>query len=170
MHGPRSKRVRSDGSESRSVLQAWVRLTLRALMIISNAVQHRVQHQLRIPGPRGVLARQIVEMGELLETIQLDKVVNQLSQALQERSLREVESRSPTPSEWSRVTSARAPAQRGASSSRAAPMTPRSMPATPVEVPPSPGCRRPASSAEIPAEMNVNSETPQCHCNHDAAL
>ena len=70
----------------------------------------------------------------------------------------------------SRVTSARAPAQRGASSSRAAPMTPRSMPATPVEVPPSPGCRRPASSAEIPAEMNVNSETPQCHCNHDAAL
>ena len=65
-------------------------------MIISHAVQHRVQHHLRIPGPRGVLARQIVEMGELLEMVQLDKVVNQLSRALQERSLQEVESRSPT--------------------------------------------------------------------------
>ena len=71
-------------------------MTLRAMMIISHAVQHRVQHHLRIPGPRGVLARQIVEMGELLETVQLDKVVNQLSRALQERSLQEVESRSPT--------------------------------------------------------------------------
>ena len=87
MFGRRSKRVRSDDETNHQALQAWVRMTLRALMIISHAIQHRVQHHLRIPGPRGVLARQMVEMGELLETIQLDKVVNQLSRALQEKSL-----------------------------------------------------------------------------------
>ena len=85
MHGHRSKRVRSDAETNSHALQAWVRLILRAMMIMCHADQHRVQHHLCIPGSRGVLARQIVEMGELLKTMQLDRVVNQLSRALQER-------------------------------------------------------------------------------------
>lgn len=90
MHGHRPKRVRSDAETNSHALQAWVRLILRAMMIMCHADQHRVQHHLCIPGSRGVLARQIVEMGELLKTMQLDRVVNQLSRALQERSVREV--------------------------------------------------------------------------------
>lgn len=62
MHGHRSKRVRSDAETNSHALQAWVRLILRAMMIMCHADQHRVQHHLCIPGPRGVLARQIVEM------------------------------------------------------------------------------------------------------------
>eukprot|EP00435_Cladocopium_sp_Y103_P042258 s916_g11.t1 len=170
MHGPRAKRGRSTEELHPGILQAWVRMTLRALMVISRAIQHRVQHHLRIPGPRGVLGRQIMEMSELLETGQLDRLVTQLSQALQDRSIREASSRSPTPSEWSRVTSVKyAPGHRS-STSRQAPTTPRSMPSTPTEkMPPTPD-RRLASMWEIPADLDLHREAPRCHCNTEAML
>lgn len=56
MHGNRAKRGRSENDVNRFVLQVWARLTLKAFMIIGRSLQHRVQHHLKIPGPRGVLA------------------------------------------------------------------------------------------------------------------
>ena len=108
MHGSRAKRGRSE-NVNQYVLQAWVRMTLKALMIIGRALSHRVHHHLKIPGPRGVLARQMIEMGDLLENSQLERVVTELSQVLHDRSLQGAVSRSSTPTEWSKVTSTTSP-------------------------------------------------------------
>ena len=166
MHGRLPKRGRSEPHEetNSSTLQAWVRMTLKAMMIISRCIQHRIQHHLRVPGPRGVLARQILEMGELLETLELDRVVTQLAQDLSQRSLREVGSRSPTPSDWSRVNS-----------TNNFPLTPASRPAPrpmcstprrnlPEDVPPTPE-RQKASMWDIPADLNLSHEIPNCRCS-----
>ena len=64
MHGNRAERGRSENDVNRD-LQAWARL---------RSLQHRVQHHLKIPGPRGVLARQLIEMSEILEHTQLERV------------------------------------------------------------------------------------------------
>ena len=166
MHGRCQKRGRSDGEMPPSVTQAWVRMTLKFVMIISRALQHRVQHHLRVPGPRGVLARQMIEMGDLLETVHLEMVVDQLSQVLQERSLAENYSRSSTPTEWSRVTSIPDLPRR-----RTPPRTASPTPTTSrkEKQPPTPDQRR-ASMWEVPPDLDMKREAPQCHCLQPAML
>lgn len=117
-------------------------------------------------GPQGVLARQMIESGELLDAQQLDVVVTRLGQRLQEQSVRESKepTSSPTPSSWSRVTSTQAPAQQAVPPMPRTPKTnpPSSMPATPD--------RYLASMWEVPAGINLQKDSPQCYCHKNALL
>ena len=102
MEGASLKRGRSEAATSRRVLQGWVRMVIKAMMIIGQAIEHRLFGYLKMPKPRGVLARQILEMATWMETDQLDRLVGQMGELLQERALQAAAVT--TDSEWSQVT------------------------------------------------------------------
>lgn len=85
--GHSMKRGRSEPTWNRRILQAWVRMVIKAVIIIGQAIEHRVLAHLKMPKPRGVMARQILEMAAWMETDQLDRLVGQMGELLQERAL-----------------------------------------------------------------------------------
>ena len=101
------------------MIRAWYRMVLRLFVMITQALRHQALSQIRIPGPRGMRSRQIIQSADLLEVEELDEIVNHLGEKLQERSLQEARGRYPspmteasqstdtdTPTEWSKVTAA----------------------------------------------------------------
>ena len=65
MHGTRVKRGRTE-VDSRPTLQAWVRLVLKIIMIMNKAICHKVHMKLKMPGPYGLMTRQIPGDGRAL--------------------------------------------------------------------------------------------------------
>ena len=157
MHGTRVKRGRTE-VDSRPTLQAWLRLVLKTIMIMNKANCHKVHMNLKMPGPRGLMARQIQEMAEILDDKQLEKAMLALTEEWHNREAmkRLSTSRSPTPSGWSRVTETEPPrtptrlTRMGTSPYAQIPATPES---------------HQASMWDIPKDLDVNKETPLCSCN-----
>eukprot|EP00435_Cladocopium_sp_Y103_P046298 s788_g13.t1 len=157
MHGGRVKRGRTE-TDSRPIIQSWLRFILKTIMIMNKAISHKVHMNLKMPGPRGVMTRQIQEMSELLDDKQLEKALIALNEELNNReALRRLSSsRSPTPSGWSRVTEAEQP--------KTPPRTTRPTTSAYAQIPPTPESRQ-ANMWDIPTELDLNRETPKCSCN-----
>ena len=118
-HAEPPQNNRTEAEESISMIRAWYRMVLRLFVMITQALRHQALSQIRIPGPRGMRSRQIIQSADLLEVEELDEIVNHLGEKLQERSLQEARARYPspmteasqstdtdTPTEWSKVTAA----------------------------------------------------------------
>lgn len=151
------KRGRSEPTWNRRILQAWVRMVIKAVIIIGQAIEHRVLAHLKMPKPRGVMARQILEMAARMETDQLDRLVGQMGDILQERALHDA---TPPESEWSKVSS-----QTPRRSVSETPLTP---PRPSSEIPQTPEYRQP-SMWEVPPTVEVN-KAPICRCGDRATI
>ena len=157
MHGVRVKRGRTE-IDTRPILQSWMRFVLKTIMIMNKAICHKVHMNLKMPGPRGVMNRQIQEMAELLDNRQLEKALVHLTEELSNREAlnRLSTSRSPTPSGWSRVTETEIP--------RTPPRTTRTASSAYAQIPVTPESRQ-ANMWDIPKDLDVNKSTPKCACN-----
>ncbi|CAL1150509.1 unnamed protein product, partial [Cladocopium goreaui] len=157
MHGGRSKRGRTEVG-SKFVLQCWIRLVLKTMMIIQRAIGHKVYMHFKMPGPRGLLLRQMEEMAGLLEPGQMDQLVLHITMmSSNQMSRKPSPARSSTPSGWSRVTDFDPPPRTPLrSSSMKSQEFHTDYPFTPD--------RRPATMWEIPPDLHLTRDAPKCTC------
>ena len=154
MQTVRSKRSRVEESNP-GVLRAWWRMTMKFMMLVGHTMQHRVLQHLQVPGPRGMMYRQIIQGAELLTIEELDRLVGALGSRLEERSLRavapETKTRGPSPGQsstgsWAKVSTA---------SENAEPSMTRSVLAT---------------MWELPQDLDYNREAPECDCGEKCRI
>ena len=130
-------------------------VAMKFMMLVGHTMQHRVLQHLQVPGPRGMMYRQIIQGAELLTIEELDRLVGALGSRLEERSLRavapETKARGPSPGQsstgsWAKVST---------TSENAEPSMTRSVLAT---------------MWELPQDLDYNREAPECDCGEKCRI